>query len=113
MKSLPWFTLLLLLFAAPVDAEEPKREGDEPVAAEPADRETDDSRPADVRLDEITIEGEVDVPRVLFIESRDRLRDADFLHHSYLSDVARLGRQAPLSRGLHWSPQGVTLKWMP
>jgi len=48
-----------------------------------------------VVLDEITIEGEVDVPRVLFISARDHLRTVEPLTALYLIDPIELGRRAP------------------
>lgn len=41
-------------------------------------------------LDAITIEGEIDVPQVLFITARDHLRQIDPLHRLYLAPPAAL-----------------------
>lgn len=57
---------------------------------------------SDMTLDAITIEGEIDVPQVLFITARDHFRDTDFLHHLYLADLAVLGRGASRRGGLGW-----------
>ena len=42
-------------------------------------------------LDEITIEGELDVPQVLFITARDRQRYFDHLHRAYLRNSLEIG----------------------
>jgi len=47
-------------------------------------------------LDEITIEGEVAVPQVLFITARDRPRYEDRLHRRYLWGSLELGRATVL-----------------
>ena len=70
-------------------------------------------RASQFRLDDITIEGEVDIPRVLFIESREHLRDQDFLHHLFLSPAAEVGAPPAPRRILHWSPQGEHKPWTP
>jgi hypothetical protein len=67
----------------------------------------------DLRLEDITIEGDVDIARVLFIESREHLRDQDFLHYLFLPSAAQLGREAPARRILHWSPKGEHQSWTP
>lgn len=112
-------TLLLTVAPASPAADEPTADTPERSANEQRSRESSDE-PSEargdavqLRLDEITIEGEVDVPRVLFIESRDRLRRAGFLHHLFLPDVAELGREAPLGHGLTWTPQGEIPTWTP
>jgi hypothetical protein len=43
-------------------------------------------------LDEITIEGEIAVPQVLFITARDRQRYLDLLHRRYRQSSLELGR---------------------
>jgi hypothetical protein len=47
-------------------------------------------------LDEITIEGEIAAPQVLFITARDRARYFDPNHRLYLKSCTALGREAPL-----------------
>ena len=42
-------------------------------------------------LDEITIEGEIPVPQVLFITARDQRRFLDLRHHRYLKNSQRVG----------------------
>ena len=42
-------------------------------------------------LDAITIEGEIDMPEVLFITARDQYRYMDFLHRRYDRSMAQLG----------------------
>ena len=61
-----------------------------------------------VMLDEITIEGEIDVPRVLFISARDHLRTVEPLTALYLIDPIDLGRRAPELGRL--TPPSVTLR---
>lgn len=56
---------------------------------------TGSERPPRVTLDEITIEGEIDVPQVLFIGARDHLRPTASLHALYLIDVDSLARMRP------------------
>lgn len=68
-------TLLILLAASAATGEEPRQ----------------DAASADVRtLDAITIEGAVDVPRVLFITSRDNVRYDDGLGWSFLPRAASI-----------------------
>ncbi len=67
--------LLILLAASAATGEEPRQ----------------DTASADVRtLDAITIEGAVDVPRVLFITSRDNVRYDDGLGWSFLPRAASI-----------------------
>lgn len=47
-------------------------------------------------LDEITIEGEIAVPQVLFITARERKHYQDFLHRNYLKSSRELCRETPL-----------------
>ncbi len=51
-------------------------------------------------LDDIMIEGEIDVPQVLFITSRDHLRRSDLLHHLYLTDAAALASLLSMGSGV-------------
>ena len=44
-------------------------------------------------LDEITIEGEIAVPQVLFIMARERHRYLDRLHRRYLKSSLEIGRE--------------------
>ena len=50
----------------------------------------DDTPPATRTLDEITIEGAVDVPQVLFITSRDNVRFDDDMGWFYLPTAAEI-----------------------
>ena len=80
--------LALALLATPVFASpEPGDDGGSAASVVPAT--------AELRLDDITIEGEIDVPQVLFITARESRRGGDFLHRFYLIDVVRLGRETP------------------
>lgn len=70
-----------------------------PVAVRDAEPRSDASppstrapRPEAVTLDAITIEGDIDVPQVLFITSRDRRDAPESLHELYFVDLAELGR---------------------
>jgi hypothetical protein len=47
-------------------------------------------------LEDITIEGNVVVPQVLFITARDQKRFLDDLHRRYLPSAATLGRSVEL-----------------
>jgi hypothetical protein len=47
-------------------------------------------------LDEITIEGEIAVPQVLFITARERKHYQDFLHRNYLKNSRELCRETPV-----------------
>jgi hypothetical protein len=47
-------------------------------------------------LDEITIEGEIAVPQVLFITARQRRHYQDFLHRNYLKGSRELCRETPV-----------------
>jgi len=47
-------------------------------------------------LEAITIEGEIDLPQVLFITARDQHRFRDGLHRRYLKSCATIGRETPL-----------------
>lgn len=51
-------------------------------------------------LDDIMIEGEIDVPQVLFITSRDHLRRSDLLHHLYLADAATVASLLSIGSGV-------------
>ena len=73
-------------------ASAPAREVEGSRASSRSDRGDDSDR--GVTLDAITIEGEIDVPQVLFITSRDHLRGGDLLHRVYLADPV----------GLAWTP---------
>ncbi len=51
-------------------------------------------------LDAITIEGEIDMPEVLFITARDQYRYMDYLHRRYDKSMAQLGLDVRLPRRL-------------
>lgn len=44
-------------------------------------------------LDAITIEGEIDMPQVLFITSRDQQRYSDKNHRKYIKTCQEIGRE--------------------
>jgi len=106
MKATHLLVLMLLLAggfgaARAVGAEEPAPPAaPSPALEPPADRASrpeagppQRARSKGIRtLDEITIEGEVAVPQVLFITARDRPRYEDRLHHRYLWGSLELGR---------------------
>jgi hypothetical protein len=48
------------------------------------------------RLEDITIEGEIPVPQVLFITARDQRRFMDFQHRRYLKTSLQIGQEAVL-----------------
>jgi len=52
--------------------------------------------PAPRTLEEITIEGEVRLPQVLFITSRESTRPLDWLDHYAPPDAAEVARTTPL-----------------
>lgn len=60
--------------------------------------ESEKKKPAPRTLDEINIEGEVDMPQVLFITARERFRTDDKLHRRYLKSCAQIGREAEIPR---------------
>jgi hypothetical protein len=105
-------SLFVLLLVTPVAKAAPR----DPAAKKaPASSAPDSTRSAktQLRLEDITIEGDVDIPRVLFIESREHLRDENFVHHLFLPDAAQLGAATPVRRILQWSPQGEHTPWTP
>ncbi len=66
-------------------------------------------------LEDITIEGTVDVPEVLFISGRDQVRFPSTMHRTYLTSAAELASRAPRDvrvivcwRGLLCSRWGAT-----
>jgi hypothetical protein len=91
---------LAFLGAAPLRAQETPSGSDSP-GVERASRPDDSPSPKRLgkgirTLDEITIEGEVAVPQVLFITARDRPRYEDRLHRRYLRGSLDLARTTPL-----------------
>jgi hypothetical protein len=95
-----WFPVLAALWLISAAAA-PER--GRPPDAKPTTR---DARKDLGTLDEINIEGEVAVPRVLFITARDRERFHDPLHRLYLRSSTELGRDMrfPLPRGARPCP---------
>lgn len=88
--------LLIGVLTVVVTADEPRPDtGTVPGAAPapPVDARTDTTDA--VVLDEITIEGDIDVPRVLFISARDHLRRIEPMTGFYLIDPIELGHRAP------------------
>lgn len=67
--------------------------GSAPTAARPSKPRTGKGPRT---LDEITIEGEIAVPQVLFITARERKHYRDFLHRSYLMSSRELCRDTPV-----------------
>ena len=63
----------------------------------PASTTTPAVKPATPRtLDAVHIEGQLDVPEVLFITARDQRRVVDFQHGRYLAGSRELARRTPL-----------------
>jgi hypothetical protein len=88
--------LLLTVLATVVATDEPRPDTGTVSGAAPAppvDARADTT--GAVVLDEITIEGEIDVPRVLFISARDHLRRIEPMTRFYLIDPIALGHRAP------------------
>jgi hypothetical protein len=56
-------------------------------------------------LEAINIEGNLDLPQVLFITSQDQLRYPDDFHRTYQKDFVRVGREAKLPRRLTLSKE--------
>jgi hypothetical protein len=56
-------------------------------------------------LDEITIEGEIAVPQVLFITARDRQRYRDFLHRQYLKTSLELAQDTVFPEAICLGPR--------
>ena len=73
----------------------PKNPAAEPNSAtKPSPRTPHRSGSKGIRtLDEITIEGEIAVPQVLFIMARERQRYQDHLHRLYLKSSLEIGRE--------------------
>jgi hypothetical protein len=51
-------------------------------------------------LEEISIEGQVDLPEVLFISSRERIKTNEFHHRRYLKSAAQIAEVAEFPRRL-------------
>jgi hypothetical protein len=59
------------------------------------------TKPAAPRtLEEIAIEGQVDLPEVLFISSRERIKTNEFHHRRYLKSAAQIAEAADFPRRL-------------
>ena len=56
-------------------------------------------------LEAINIEGNLDLPQMLFITSRDQYRYRDHLHREYQKNFVRIGREAKLPRRLMLSKE--------
>jgi hypothetical protein len=65
-----------------------------PPAKAPATKNA--NPPAPRTLDAIQIEGELDMPQVLFITARDQARYMDYLHRRYQKSCAEIGEEAQL-----------------
>jgi stringent starvation protein B len=50
------------------------------------------------RLEDVSIEGEVPVPQVLFVTAREQRRGIEFQQHRYLPTARALGQATPLPR---------------
>jgi hypothetical protein len=57
-------------------------------------------------LDEITIEGEIPLPQVLFIASREQPSYADLVHRTFVRSSADVGRATSLPVRV-WAPRGM------
>ena len=103
-RALPLLLCGCLCLAAPAHAAATSRP--RPATAAPAKRATAPRRPAVVKaardsartLDPIHIEGELDVPEVLFITARDQRRIVEFQHRRYLKTSTELLHDAPPTR---------------
>ena len=51
-------------------------------------------------LEDINIEGQVDLPEVLFISSRERIKTNEFHHRRYLKSAAQIAKAAEFPRRL-------------
>lgn len=51
-------------------------------------------------LEEINIQGQVDMPEVLFISSRERIKTNEFHHRRYLKSAAQIAQVAAFPRRL-------------
>jgi len=103
-----WLLVGAVVWSAPLAAQETEVPSPAPTVASPGQGGTQRAtRPDPVRpeaqpgkgirtLDEITIEGEVAVPQVLFITARDRTRYEDRLYRRYLPGRLELARRVPL-----------------
>jgi hypothetical protein len=84
----------------PPEAAAPARKASKPAAAGSAPTAARASKPRSGKgprtLDEITIEGEIAVPQVLFITARERKHYQDFLHRNYLMSSRELCRDTPV-----------------
>jgi len=92
----PWMLLLALVLAPdpgdPAPAKKPSRAEKPPAAEQPSPGGSEDVG----TLDAITIEGEIDVPEVLFITASDRPRFHDGLHRRYLPAAREVARDTVL-----------------
>ena len=130
MKTMNLFSVLAasligVCLVSPALAQSPppeKSTRSKPSAETTKSTQTRRSEPAPVRsaaarddmtLDAITIEGEIDVPQVLFITARDQFRNTDFLHRLFLANVQAIGQDAARRKGLGWTHQGETIPWKP
>ncbi|NNF07997.1 MAG: hypothetical protein HKN21_14635 [Candidatus Eisenbacteria bacterium] len=58
-----------------------------------------------LKLEDVQIEGEIDVPQVLFITARDSRRIRDKVHQNYLKSPSDVIRSVRLPRYLHVQPK--------
>jgi hypothetical protein len=101
MMSRMILVLVWLVSAIPAFAE--AAPAPSPAAARPSGASRPDGRAPAPRsgkdlgtLDEITIEGEIAAPQVLFITARDRARFFDPNHRLYLKSCSAWGRETSL-----------------
>jgi hypothetical protein len=97
--------LLLVLQAAATAA--PARPAPRPAAhaagarrtaSAPAAKSHAAAGTASRRLEDVNIEGELQVPQVLFVTARDPQRPLEFQHHRYLPTALDLGKTTPLPK---------------
>ena len=88
-RSLLLPVLLVLLLARPAEAARSEADASEKSASPSESAETAPTASSDERmtLDAITIEGEIDVPRVLFLTARDHLGTLAPLHDLYRTEA--------------------------
>jgi hypothetical protein len=85
--------LLLCLFVASHGIAAAAEQGSEPASKKNADGKAR-------TLDAIQIEGEVDMPQVLFITARERYRTMDHLHRNYVKNCSQIGKEAQIPKRL-------------
>jgi hypothetical protein len=112
----PWLYLVAFLAIVPItttSAEEATRPAS--TNAGSTGSETPDAAPANAipTLEDITIEGEIVVPQVLFITARDRRRYGDYAYAAYLTSSTELARETVLPAWIGPAPAPITVRLTP